>query len=353
MKTLKMGVILLALLLAAMVMVPMVNAAEATAQDALPMNPAIIDASKIQIPKLQIDDTQPNVIVNHQFEVNESTTVSPVTGQLQQSSDQTFTKIPVGAIIYHYQSGITRVFDKQGTQILSANDKESPLEFTPGGDEKPATFICSVSNGAFINYQGNITYVNDKSGKLILTIIDESLDHGSKSTQTSAGIMSAPEWRGWIEDAQSNVNQITQFDTYWNVPTKPPAMESGKAVFLFNGIQPPDDSLGILQPVLSFYPEHNGQNWYGEAWVYNKTGSDIIGLRLQVLPGDPLKGRILRTSDGSSWYVEFDNLRTGETSAVYSNLIPRTNNLMVTTALEATQHSYTAKDGIIRIAPPG
>ena len=100
------------------------------------------------------------------------------TGKLQQSSDQTFTKIPVGSIIYHYKSGITRVFDNHGTQILSANDKESPLEFTPGGGEKPATFISSVSNDAFINYQGNITYVNDKSGKLILTIIDEYPDQG-------------------------------------------------------------------------------------------------------------------------------------------------------------------------------
>ena len=68
----KTGVVLLALLLAAMAMVPMVSAVETTAQDALPMNPVIIDASKIQIPKLQIDDTQPNVIVNHQFEVNEN-----------------------------------------------------------------------------------------------------------------------------------------------------------------------------------------------------------------------------------------------------------------------------------------
>ena len=63
---------------------------------------------------------------------------------------------------------------------------------------------------------------------------------------------------------------------------------------------------------------------------------------MTIAPNDPLKGRILRTSDGSSWYIEFDNLRTGETSSVYSNVIPRTNNLMVATTLEAAQHSYTA-----------
>ena len=84
-----------------------------------------------------------------------------------------------------------------------------------------------------------------------------------------------------------------------------------------------------------------------------RTGMEKLGLILKrevmlsdhvsrVLPSDPVKGRILRTSDGSSWYVEFDNLRTGLTSSVYSNVIPRTNNLMVTTALEAAQHAYTA-----------
>ncbi len=356
MKTLKIGVMLLALLLAAMIMVPMASAAEdMKPSDSIPANPVMVDINKIIIPHLQINDSQPRVVVNYQFDVSEEITASALAAQLATTSRPSLNNIPYGSIIYHSKEGITRVFDQKGKQVFSAIDKESPMVFTPGGIEKPATFISSVPNGAFVNHKGNITYVNDKNGNLILTVINEYQDNGSGSTgasdtdkstaQSTISPMTATYWQGWVEDAHATVNQITQFDAYWNVPTKPPAMESGKVVFLFNGITTPDQTLGILQPVLAFYPEINGQNWYGEAWAYcdptNPYGHDVVGQNIQVLPGDPVKGRILRTSDGTSWYVEFDNLRNSQTSYAYSNVIPRTNNLKVTVALEAGQQTYT------------
>ena len=40
--------------------------------------------------------------------------------------------LPAGSIIYHGTDGITRVFDRNGTQLLAANDSESMVP-TPGG----------------------------------------------------------------------------------------------------------------------------------------------------------------------------------------------------------------------------
>ena len=77
MKTLKIGVMLLALLLAAMIMVPMASAAEdMKPSDSIPANPVMVDINKIIIPHLQINDSQPRVVVNYQFDVSEEITAS-------------------------------------------------------------------------------------------------------------------------------------------------------------------------------------------------------------------------------------------------------------------------------------
>ena len=65
--------------------------------------------------------------------------------------------LPVGAIIDHTQDGITRVFDRNGTQILVANDSETQYP-TPGG-YKPSTKVLEVPNGASVQADGNMTHI--------------------------------------------------------------------------------------------------------------------------------------------------------------------------------------------------
>jgi hypothetical protein len=65
--------------------------------------------------------------------------------------------LPAGSIISHTQDGITRVFDRNGTQILVANDSENQIP-TPGGFQ-PSTKVLEVPNGAFIQADGNMTHI--------------------------------------------------------------------------------------------------------------------------------------------------------------------------------------------------
>jgi len=65
--------------------------------------------------------------------------------------------LPAGSIISHTQDGITRVFDRNGTQILVANDSETRIP-TPGGFQ-PSTKVLEVPSGAFIQADGNITHI--------------------------------------------------------------------------------------------------------------------------------------------------------------------------------------------------
>jgi hypothetical protein len=65
--------------------------------------------------------------------------------------------LPAGSIISHTQDGITRVFDRNGTQMLVVNDSENQIP-TPGGIQ-PSTKVLEIPNGAFVQADGNITHI--------------------------------------------------------------------------------------------------------------------------------------------------------------------------------------------------
>ena len=65
--------------------------------------------------------------------------------------------LPAGSIIYHGTDGITRVFDRNGTQLLAANDSESMVP-TPGG-LMASTRVLEVPNGASVQADGNMTHI--------------------------------------------------------------------------------------------------------------------------------------------------------------------------------------------------
>jgi len=102
-----------------------------------------LDAGPCPLPQLRIDPGQPMTKVPYGFSFD--------TGS---SRDYL---LPAGSIILHGTDGITRVFDRNGTQILAANDSDS-LVPTPGG-LKPSTKFLGVPNGALVQADGNATHI--------------------------------------------------------------------------------------------------------------------------------------------------------------------------------------------------
>ena len=85
------------------------------------------------------------------------------------SNDNVSYMLPYGSIIYHTPDGITRVFDRNGTQMLIAHDSDS-LSPTPGG-QLPSTKVVQVPSGAFLQDDGNMTHIL-LNGSCIGTIVD-------------------------------------------------------------------------------------------------------------------------------------------------------------------------------------
>ena len=85
------------------------------------------------------------------------------------SNDKGSYALPYGSIIYHGYDGLTRIFDRNGTQILIANDSDN-LSPTPGGLLQ-STKVVQVPSGAFLQDNGNMTQIL-LSGTCIGTIIN-------------------------------------------------------------------------------------------------------------------------------------------------------------------------------------
>jgi hypothetical protein len=105
------------------------------------------------VPPLVIDNNQPMTSVPHGFGFGDNT--------------MTY-NLPAGSIIFHTPEGITRVFDRNGTQILVANDSETQVP-TPGGFE-PSTNVLEVPGGAFVQADGNMTHIT-LNGTCIATTV--------------------------------------------------------------------------------------------------------------------------------------------------------------------------------------
>jgi hypothetical protein len=317
---------LLALLLVSVGVVPAVSAdIEFDTDPSSTEDPDAVDfdVTNFRLPRLQINSTQEETIV--------SAELSPV------EFDGVYT-IPQGSIVHHAAEGVTRVFSASGEQIIVAVDNRSEYISTPAGVEKAATFVHRVPENSHIYSKENTIYVTDEKGDVLLVVINDRVKKECETMTVSDRIGS---YFGWLEYADDVIpGGLTQFDAYWHVPSAPPAMDYGKAVFIFTGVEPPEEQYGLLQPVLAFYPYENGWNWYGEAWCYATNPYDpdtdsIVGPRISVNSGDKIKGRILWSDTYNQWYVQFSDITTGEYSTLWSSLIPRHNNLEVSVVLEA------------------
>jgi len=107
------------------------------------MHTLTVPAGKYPLPLLQVNDSMEPVILNQ---------------ELSTENDTGIYVIPVGSIILQSDNGINRIFDANGTQFLAVYDTGAHHTHT-------------VPNGAFIDTEGNITYILADS-RLVMTVID-------------------------------------------------------------------------------------------------------------------------------------------------------------------------------------
>ncbi|MFA4878089.1 MAG: hypothetical protein WC586_11820 [Methanoregula sp.] len=309
----KTGVVLLILMLAAMAIVPMVSAtAEADTDLTASISGNLIDVDKIALPKLMFDETQQKVVV---------------TTELSPTGTRGLQAIPKGAIIHHAENGITTVFDRDGQQVLLADDKESSVISTPSG-LKHATYVTEVPTDSQVINKGKVTYVTN--GKdLILTVICENVTQtvqNEHALNQKSGIAAATlsNFNGWIEYAYDNMAQIRQFDAYWTVPSSPPSSESAEPVFLFNAIRTYGET-AIVQPVLEWNQPSTGLYWTGSSWALKDGMQAFKTTRITASTSDTMKGRLYWYSATGEWYIQIYDVTNGQYRSLYSNYVPDSN----------------------------
>jgi len=300
-------VVLLALLLAGMAIAP------------------VASAEQDQVSAINTDFQIP------QLDTKSSLAIKNVDLPLSPMDDKSVYSIPEGSIIHHTSDGLTKVYDKDGKGIFSANDQDSQMIPTSAGITKPATYIHLVPTDSHAYHKGKQTFVTDDKGNLILTIINDNPLASGTANSKSAVLFN--EWIEWAED--TTVSSLTQFDAYWYVPSNPPSSESLEAIYLFNGISPSGGGPGIVQPVLEWNRPDTGLYWTATAWGCSPNpGEDDIGNRITVSTGDRLKGRLYWSTTYNQWYVQLSDLTQGTYSTVYSDILPGHTNLEAYVALE-------------------
>lgn len=301
MKTLKTGIVLLALLLAGMAIVPMVSAAEQNVNAAFSndVDAVRMNLSKVQLPDLQFDNSQEVVTVNAEL--------SPVVGNHVHS-------IPEGSIIYHSNNGITQVFDATGKQILIADDKKSALIKNPNG-AKPATWVHELPSGSTVDIIGNRMFATN-NGKVILTIVDENVNSFEKSTITPLAT-----WNHyWFEYTEAYVaGNIRYFDAYWRVPSQPPSPGSGVIDYLFNSISTTDGE-GIVQPVLAWNRAPYTNQWSIVSYAIRTGRDDMVSPAIGVAQNHLIRGTLEYNAGQSKWYIKVEDTTTGQITNIYSGV---------------------------------
>lgn len=280
-----------------------------------------IDLDRYSPPQLNVDPSIETIAI---FEA-----LSPRSEQ-RITDGRTEGGIPFGSIVVHAADEITRVFDKDGNQLLSISDEKSGKLPTPAGVEKSCTRLHQLPNDSRVYHRGDQTFVLDAAGELILTVIDETSPSGQRATALR-------DWldHDWIESAEDKPNSIiTEYTAYWTVPSSPPSLESNERIYLFNGIQGIAGSKTyLLQPVLC----NNGSThqWDGQAWACHTNGDDdYYGPLFDTITGHTMRGRIYWSSSLQLWSITIYDQTTGQYSSLSTNCIQPQISCLVACVLE-------------------
>ena len=254
---------------------------------------------------------------NSQAKVIVDRTLSPISGTDVYS-------IPVGSIIYH-SKGVTTVFDSTGKQILSAEDAKSTMVYTPQGS-KSATYVHKIPGGSFINTQNNRTYTI-YNNQIILTEITQD-----SSVVTS---MSTPsDWPArYVEGIEYNPSQsLGEFTSQWTVPAAPALTVNSEDIAIWNGVDSTSGTEAVIQPVLTWNQNNDGSYTIAAWQVINGVSYEASQFGANV--GDTIIGTITWEPSLSYRLAEIEDVNTGSTSPLYSNIVSPTS-AQVTQILEA------------------
>jgi hypothetical protein len=227
--------------------------------------------------------------------------------------------IPPSSTILH-KDGFTVVYEPtKSKMILNISDSQAEIISTPFGPKK-ASYVHQLPDGSFIHKIDDKTtevYVNDEC---ILTVINENN-------------VREKEYNDWIEYAYNlRIDEISEFTAYWEVPEEPPSPGRDALDYIFNGIQPQDES-SIVQPVLE-YNYDGSDRWTVAPWAVVNGDDAFTGHRFDVDEDDRLMGRLLWNLGDREWYIEIKDLTSNHASTMESDLIETDYDLEVFLALE-------------------
>jgi hypothetical protein len=324
MKTMKIGVVLLALLLAGIAMVPMVFAEKQSTNSASPDQMSVLtpDISKTPLPQLQFDKSQMYVKVDNELSPDPNIVSSQINQMKIGSQNLSISKFPYGSIIYHSNDGITTVFTADGKQLFAALDAKAALVNTPKGP-RPATGIHDVPSGSVVSSDGKITTVIYQD-KLLFKEIDEKLDtKQTPSLITPLTLVNPPSYVEGIEGTPTSQN-VGQYSALWTVPTNPSNTNpSGGPIYLFDGVQTVTGRSLLIQPVLEWHAETQNA-WSIASWfMYSSTNGVHSTRKYGVSTGHQIQGQMTYNAPGVYWNIgTIDNSNGLSTYLTVSNSMP-------------------------------
>jgi hypothetical protein len=267
-----MSVFLFVLQMAAILIVSPANAVE-----------QINESDLFQIPSLKFNDSQEKEVIQNGFSLTKS--------------DDRY-EIPEGSIIYHSSSGITRIFDSGGVQLLIAKDSDSPRI-----KNVPSTWPLQCPNESVIKPNANNTqiFINKK---LIATVLYDSPNASINK------LMDYAYDGGWIEEAyHNNIPNLGYFGAHWIVPSEPSSPGNMVQDAFFPAIQPNSGPVTIMQPVLE-WSIHN--HWFAFTEFWDRFGTPFSSTNINANVGDPIHGELIFNTVERNWYINITNDRTTE-----------------------------------------
>jgi hypothetical protein len=139
-------------------------------------------------------------------------------------------------------------------------------------------------------------------------------------------------WYGpHIEDAyDTDIDGIGYFRAQWDVPSSPPSPLSQTLDYVWNGLEPEDES-DVLQPVIR-YTQSDG--WKGIAY-YGIDGYYYPSSAISASPGDEIWGTIWYDSGNQNWRVTVYNWDTYSSTYITTNNFYASQNALIYLDLES------------------
>jgi hypothetical protein len=292
------------------------------------------NADTYQLPMLQFNDLQQKIVVSKALSPTEENTAIHAFNAETLPADDIIQEIPEGSIIHHSVDGITTVFDKNGIQLISAEDASAGLISIPGG-YKPATMVHELPSGSVLYPSDNTTYVvfNDKI--ILVEITDTPLDAATVSRPAPLGSNPAARFRAEPVSASSAMDfdpdkvflervgleyypymyddDIKVSSVQWKVPAAPKTVRPSQIQYL-EFLRVADDEVdyydssapGGIKSINSFLNfaavsewNRNSNTWDMSTWIQNTNVSrpTYYSPGIHVNTGDNLTGEIISRYD--------------------------------------------------------